>query len=64
VSDHIQSRPLSPKGRENYDAIFQKKSPAPLKPASDCCFALLKDTPNSPCFFCSECGRPCNLIYP
>jgi len=56
VSDHIQSRPLSPKGRENYDAIFRKKlTPGTIREyRSDCC--------GSPVIhrgICQFCRRPC-----
>lgn len=61
----IHSRPLSPKGRENYDHIFRK---APLTPGtireyrSDCCGATLKDEQGMHFHYCSGCERPCNSI--
>ena len=65
MSDHIQSRPLSPKGRENYDQIFRKKlTPGTVrKYRSACCGAEMIG--RGVCSKCRrKCGRVLTPIYP
>lgn len=59
----IHSRPLSPKGRENYDHIFRK---TPLTPGtireyrSDCCGAKMGIEMEG--HYCVACGYPCKRV--